>query len=438
MKRFFITLAALMMIVPAINAQKSNTAKALKELAKAQENLNKKNDASAWLKYGTALLYAYEAPVDGLSTGMDANNVAIMTKGHIRLSSEQTEINGKQYVVNKYSDKELYMAPNGTLSAYKIIKSPIEGEDALAKSLEAFQKAKEMGASVKDLAPIMQSLARRHWSNAISAYNLGDYKEASSSFEKCYDITADPVVNQIDTNAIIYAGISSVLGKDPQRAISLFEKVRQIPGAADGDIYANLADSYKMTGDTAKCKAVLAEGFEKFPTNQGVLVSLINVYLETNDDPQKIISVIHKAQENEPTNASLVYAEGNLHRNMKDYQKAIELYRKAAELDPKYVYAPFNEGDTYYQMALDIQDKASAEPDDAKYNELAAQLNDCLKKAIEPFERAFSITDDIEIKKGCAEYLKQIFFRFRDEDPQYQANYDKYKKFSDEASAPAE
>ena len=90
------------MIVPAINAQKSNTAKALKELAKAQENLNKKNDASAWLKYGTALLYAYEAPVDGLSTGMDANNVAIMTKGHIRLSSEQTEINGKQYVVNKY------------------------------------------------------------------------------------------------------------------------------------------------------------------------------------------------------------------------------------------------------------------------------------------------------------------------------------------------
>ena len=318
MKRFFITLAALMMIVPAINAQKSNTAKALKELAKAQENLNKKNDASAWLKYGTALLYAYEAPVDGLSTGMDANNVAIMTKGHIRLSSEQTEINGKQYVVNKYSDKELYMAPNGTLSAYKIIKSPIEGEDALAKSLEAFQKAKEMGASVKDLAPIMQSLARRHWSNAISAYNLGDYKEASSSFEKCYDITADPVVNQIDTNAIIYAGISSVLGKDPQRAISIFEKVRQIPGAADGDIYANLADSYKMTGDTAKCKAVLAEGFEKFPTNQGVLVSLINVYLETNDDPQKIISVIHKAQENEPTNASLVYAEGNLHRNMKD------------------------------------------------------------------------------------------------------------------------
>ena len=89
-------------------------------------------------------------------------------------------------------------------------------------------------------------------------------------------------------------------------------------------------------------------------------------------------------------------------------------------------------------MALDIQEKASSEPDDNKYMELAAQLNDCLKKAIEPFERAFSITDDVEIKRGCAEYLKNIFFRFRDEKPEYQANYDKYRKFAEEAGAPGE
>ena len=437
MKRFFITLAVALMIVPTVNAQSKAVQKALKELAKAKEAVSKKNDASSWIKLGTAYLYAYEAPVDGLATGMDPMSLAVLTKGQVKLGVESKEVNGKVFNVEKYSDKELYLDQNGSLQAYKILKNATD-EDCLAKSLEAFHKAQELGGGGKDLSSMMESLARRHWTNAICAYNLGDYKDASQFFENSYNIYAEPAVGKLDTNALVYSGIAAVMAKDAPKAISLFEKCRQIPGVADGDIFAQLADSYKMVGDTAKCKEVLAEGFEKFPTNQGVLVSLINVYLETNDDPQKIISVIHKAQENEPTNASLVYAEGNLHRNMKDYEKAIELYRKAGELDPKYVFAPFSEGDTYYQMALDIQEKASSEPDDNKYMELAAQLNDCLKKAIEPFERAFSITDDVEIKRGCAEYLKNIFFRFRDEKPEYQANYDKYRKFAEEAGAPAE
>ncbi len=435
MKRFFITLAVALMIVPMVNAQSKDAAKALKDLNKAKEAVSKKNDASSWIKLGTAYLYAFEAPVNGLATGMDPVSLQVLTKGQIKLGSEQREINGKQFIVDKYSDKELYLASNGSLSAYKILR-PVTQEDELAKSLEAFEKAKSFAnVSVKDLLPVMQSLARRHWTNAICAYNLGEFKEASNSFFKCFEITKSEPINEIDTNAIIYAGISSVLGKDPSRAIELFEQCRAIPGVADGDIYANLADSYKMTGDTAKCKSILAEGFEKFPTNQGILVSLINVYLDTNDDPQKLIEVIHKAQENEPTNASLVYVEGNLYRNMKDFDKAIGLYRKAAEIDPTYVYAPFNEGDAYYSMALDLQEQANAEADDAKWTVLNNQLNDCLKKAIEPFERAFSITEDVEIKKGCAEYLKQIFFRFRDEDPSYMANYEKYKKFIDDNTA---
>ncbi|MBO7562313.1 MAG: tetratricopeptide repeat protein [Bacteroidales bacterium] len=440
MKRFFITLAVVLMVAPIVSAQTKGTLKALKELTKAKEAVSKKNDASSWLKLATAYLYAYESPVDGLYNGMDAMSMAAINKGAgaIKLGTEQKEINGKTFLVEKYADKELYLDQNGNLAAYKLTKAVVEGEDALAKSLEAFQMAKSLGAANKDLAPLMKSLARRHWTNAICSYNLGDYKEASAGFDNCYTITADPAVGEIDTNALVYSGIAAVLGKDSQKAIDIFEKCRTIPGAADGDIYSYLADSYKMIGDTAKCKSVLAEGFEKFPTNQGVLVSLINVYLETNDDPQKIISVIHKAQENEPTNATLVYAEGNLYRNMKQYDKALELYRKAAELDPKYVFAPFNEGDTYYSMALELQDKASEELDDAKYAVLVEQLNDCLKKAIEPFERAFSITDDPEIKRGCAEYLKNIYFRFRDEKPEYQANYEKYHKYAEEAAAPAE
>ena len=432
MKRFFITLAIALMIVPTIGAQSKDGARALKDLAKAKEAISKKNDAATWIKLGNAYADCFDAPINGLFLNNSAQQTALLLKGAVKLASEQKEVNGKMYNVDTYIDKEVYYDQNGVLKGYKVLK-PL-AEDALKNCLEAYDKAAELGAAAKDLQPLYVALAKRHWDAAMVAYNMQDYTDASKEFELSYLINGRPAVEALDTNALIYAGIASVLGKDSKRSISLFEKCVDL-NIADGDIIAMLADSYKAQGDTTKCKEMLSKGFERFPTNQGILVSLINTYLETNDDPEKIIVVLKKAQENEPTNASLVYAEGNLYKNMKQYDKCIELYRKAAELNPTYVFAPYNEGDTYYQMALDLQEKASMEPDDAKYNQLNEQMNDCLKKAIEPFERAFSIAEDPEIKRGCAEYLKQIYFRFRDEKPEYQANYDKYHKFIEEAAA---
>jgi hypothetical protein len=37
-------------------------------------------------------------------------------------------------------------------------------------------------------------------------------------------------------------------------------------------------------------------------------------------------------------------------------------------------------------MGLELQEKAAMETDDAKYNALNEQLNQCLEKAIVPFE----------------------------------------------------
>ncbi|MBP5692171.1 MAG: tetratricopeptide repeat protein [Bacteroidales bacterium] len=432
MKRFFITLAIALMIVPTIGAQSKDGARALKDLAKAKEAISKKNDAATWIKLGNAYADCFDAPINGLFLNNSAQQTALLLKGAVKLASEQKEVNGKMYNVDTYIDKEVYYDQNGVLKGYKVLK-PL-AEDALKNCLEAYDKAAELGAAAKDLQPLYVALAKRHWDAAMVAYNMQDYTDASKEFELSYLINGRPAVEALDTNALIYAGIASVLGKDSKRSISLFEKCVDL-NIADGDIIAMLADSYKAQGDTTKCKEMLSKGFERFPTNQGILVSLINTYLETNDDPEKIIVVLKKAQENEPPNASLGYAEGNLYQNMKQYDKCIELYRKAAELNPTYVFAPYNEGDTYYQMALDLQEKASMEPDDAKYNQLNEQMNDCLKKAIEPFERAFSIAEDPEIKRGCAEYLKQIYFRFRDEKPEYQANYDKYHKFIEEAAA---
>jgi len=67
--------------------------------------------------------------------------------------------------------------------------------------------------------------------------------------------------------------------------------------------------------------------------------------------------------------------------------------------------------------------------DDAKYEELVKQLEENLIAAIKPFESCFSICPDPEIKVVVAEYLKNIYFRFRETSEEFKANYDKYNSF---------
>ena len=57
---------------------------------------------------------------------------------------------------------------------------------------------------------------------------------------------------------------------------------------------------------------------------------------------------------------------------------------------------------------------------------LIEEFEAALMNAIEPFEKAFNITKDNQIKVSIAEYLKNIYYRFRDKGTQYEEGYNKY------------
>ena len=60
---------------------------------------------------------------------------------------------------------------------------------------------------------------------------------------------------------------------------------------------------------------------------------------------------------------------------------------------------------------------------------LVEQFEKALKDCLPPFEKAFEVTKDNEIKKSIAEYLKQVYFRFRDQDPSYETKYKYYSEY---------
>ncbi len=431
-----LSLLALVLIVAQVSAQTKAASDALNAWKKAKAAVEKKDVAANWLKLSAAYDACYEAPIKGIWLGAGQTEAKLLLKDQPVLSSSEVEKAGQMFLMESYVDKDLYYSANGQLAAFVITKPAMEG-DILAMSVEALDKANEKDvkkALTKDINAALVGVQNSYYSAGMSYYSIGEYSKASVEFEKSFNISKHELVNNIDTAMIYYAALTASYVGELDRTLALSQTCLEYNYDGNGDLYSTMATVYKEKGDTVKAKEVLALAFEKYPTNQSVLVALINIYMESNDDPEKIISIIKVAQQNEPTNASLVYAEGNLYRKLNKFEEAIACFHKSGEMDANYIFAPFAEGCAYYDWAVEIQNQAQSEMDDAKYNALLEKMEATLNSAAAPFERAFEVTTDNDIKLACAEYLKNIFFRQREKSEEGKAKYEKYSSFVDSAN----
>lgn len=418
-------------------AQTKEVADAVKNYEKAKkESADPKKGANpaTWIKLADAYAAIFDSPVKSIWNGASRNEIKLLLKDQRIASTEDRTIQGAKYSVDVYDDKELYYNEDGTLSCFVQTKEYVPG-NIIDEGVAALVKAAELdtkNAKSKDITERLVAMKTRYQSDAMAAYTLGNFKKASNYFEGSVKISSHPLIKQIDTVMMYYTGLTALMGKDYDNAAKYLQMSIDNGYDAKGDIYSSLAEAYKAKGDMAKTKEVLQTGFTKHPTNQSILVTLINSYLESNDDPNKVLALITQAQKNEPMNASLYYAEGNVWKNMKNVDKAIECYKKSMEIDKTYYFGSFAIGAAYYDRAVDIQTAAAEEVDDNKYEALVKQLEENLISAIEPFESCFANTSDNEVKLVVAEYLKNIYFRFRDKDASYKAGLDKFTAYLNE------
>lgn len=421
------------------NAQSKAFVDAAKAIDKAKEeaaNPKKATNPATWIKLAKAYTDAYNLPSKNIWLGASNIEVKVILKAESVKSTENRVIsddfgNSETFVVDTYDDKELYYNSAGVLQVVKVTKWPYEG-NLLDLAYDAYMKAFEVdpkGSKKKDLEIGLTELKNAYNEEAMAYYNLNDVKTASRLFESSLKTSENPVMNTIDSVIVYYTAVTANATGDVERAKKYYQRCIDIEFYSDGDAFGSLAELYKREGDVEKAKEILSEGFSKFPTSQTILISLINIYMETGDDPNKVLDLIHVAQKNEPTNASLYWAEGNVYKGLGDMEKAIEQYYKSFEINNNYIFGVFTVGATYYEKAIELQEKAIEELDDNKYNELMDEMSKCLKDAIEPFEKAFANTEDLELKSGIASYLKEIYFRFRDEKPEYMDRFNFFNEY---------
>ena len=434
MKKILAILAIAASIAATAQAQNKETAAAKAAVEKAQaavENAKQNTKTATWLKYAETLVKAYDAPAGNTWVGMTAQDFMLVAAGERPQAESQVEIEGMPMTKREYANKNLYFDQAGTLRVIEVTKPVVE--DALDKAVDAYAKAAELdakGQKTKAITDALESISDKFTEDAFNAYRLGDFKKSSVLFEKAVKAAGTAPLSQLDTNSIYNAGLTAWHSFDFERAKGFFEKCLSYGYyGTSGETYAKLADIAERLGDKEASKNYLTEGSQKFPESQSLLIGLINYYINSGEDTAALFDLFAEAQKNEPDNASLFYVEGNARKKLGQNAEALAAYDKAIAVNPNYEWGYVGKGILLYDMAAEVADKASTEMNDAKYMELMGEFENYLKGCVAPFEQAFELISDPDIKSSIAEYLKNACFRFRSESAEFQEKYDKYNSF---------
>ena len=429
MKKILLALAmfAAIQVADAQVKSAADVKKSVEAAEAATQNVKKAVKTATWLKLGQEYVKAYDAPTGNILPGSNKTELTLMMGSEKPVSSEEVTVNNEKYTKDVYADKNLYFNQNGQLVIIEVTK-PVY-EDALERAVKAYQKAYELDekhAKDKDVAAAFDYIGQKYVSEAFNKYTFGDVATASKLFEKAADVEALAPLSKIDTSVIYNAGFTAMAAKDNERAFKFFKRCYDLGYYYEGgEVFARLAEV-----DTLNTKKYLEEGFSKFPQSQSILIGLINYYLKNNEDPETLFGLLDKAKANEPNNASLFYVEGNIRAQLGQIDKAVVAYEECAKINPEYEYGFIGEGTMFYNRAIELQTKAQEEIDDAKYMALVKEFEESLKSCIAPFEKAFEITKDANIKAGIASYLKNAFYRFREESAENQTKYEKYSEIA--------
>lgn len=294
-------------------------------------------------------------------------------------------------------------------------------EDPLTSALESYQKALELDTKGKNSNSVkikLTLLTNDLTNQAVEAFNNNDFETALKSFEQILEIENIDVVKEdnpgaVDTVILFNAGLAAYNGKDFEKAVKYYGEAAK-HGYNGARTYSLIADSYLQMQDTVSAIQTAQEGFEKYPDDNTVLTSMIDLYLKTGQKEQAM-KYLEMAIEQDPENVTYYFAQGTLYETFGDEENAIKVYEKAMEVDPTFFNAYYNLGALYYNKGVKQIEVANAVPasDNEKYQVELKKADVWFEKALPYMEKCRELNPDDTM---TLESLKNLYYRMKDMD----------------------
>ena len=443
MKKTILTaLAALLVAVPAVQAQKVNKEALLAKIEKSDADIaNEKKAAKAatWINRGKAFYEVAIEPTKSLFVNMEATMLKLAV-GEPK-STEKVTLNGAEYDAWVYNYFTAYIKDN-KVATWKQTRWVMK--DAPEKAIEAYNKAYELDPKTADKVKEGLKQVSDFCSQAgNTGIDSGDYAAAAKAYVTAYEAQSSPAYGEADPALLYYAGyLLTVDGaNNPKSFVQGGKLLTQAidKGYADeeGNVYYYLFHCLygQKDADKAnvmKAKDALLTGIEKFPKNERILDGLMQLYTseEGVGNPADLVALIDKAIQDNPENVDLWFGRGRIFYALKDYDQSIDSFKKVVELKPDMF-----EGNYYLGVFYTIKgDALNKEMNEKQYSSQAAYdadlkgVNVVYMAAVPWFEKAHQIKpEDLD----TLEFLKSLCFRLRDEPgimEKYNTYNDLYKK----------
>ncbi|MEG0788853.1 MAG: hypothetical protein RSB23_01770 [Alistipes sp.] len=435
MKRLILMASALLLFaVSSVHAQKINKEAMLQKMEKSNADIadaKKAAKASTWMNRGKIYLEAAMEPTKNLFGNMDATMLKLAC-GEPK-STEKVTLLKKEYTAFVYDYFTAYLANNKIL-AWKETQQVQEG--AVKVAIDAYNKAfaldpnslEKVRAGLKQISDFCSQVGS-------IGIDIAEYITSANAYILAFEAQSSPAYEKADPMLLYYAGyLLTVNGAtDPKSYVegaACLNKALDL-GYVDeeGNIYYYLFHCYYgqkdlKPEDTAwrtdyvgKAKQTLLTGIEKFPKNERILDGLIQLYAseEGIGNPADLVTMIDTAIERDPTNVDLWFGRGRIFFVLKNFDESIASFKKVVELKPELFEGSYYLGMFYIYKGDDLNSQMNSKAYTSTADSEAdiKQVNAVYREAIPCLEKAHTLKpEDI----NSVEYLKQLCYRFRDEE----------------------
>lgn len=439
MKRLFMmAAAALLLAVPAAEAQRVNKEAIQSKLAKSDADVadaKKAAKSATWINRGKTYYEAAAEPTKNLFAGMEAPMLKLAVGDAV--SQEQATVNGTQFDVVVYPYFNAYVK-DGKVVAWKQTQQVSDNliDEAIAAYAKAYELDPKAGPRVKDGLKLISDFCSQVGNSNL---DLGEFKAAAEAYATAYKAQSVPAYGGADPELLYYAGyLETVNGtNDPASyalgADYLNQAIAQGYEGEDGSAYYYLFHCYYGQKEAdrenlQKAKQALLDGIAKYPQSERLLDGLMSLYTaeEGMGDPADLITMIEEAIARDPENVDMWFGRGRIFAALKNNDECIASFQRMTELAPDNFDGYFWTGYFYVEKGNALNEELNQKPwtGEAAYNEELKAVNEVFMQAVPWLEKALELKPN---DLNTVDYLKSLSFRLRDEE----GMMDKYNKYNE-------
>lgn len=299
----------------------------------------------------------------------------------------------KQYLNQEYDTLGVYNSISKLVEYYSKCDELAQIPNEKGKVKNKFRKSNS-----KTIAGLRPELIN----GGVYFFNKNEDKEALEFFKKYLESATLPIFDgedlvSEDTNfkmIAYYATLAAARLEDNEQIIKLAPLA--IADSQEGmQALEFLSHAYRATERTDELIATLKEGVEMFPESFYFFGNLVDLYVSKEQLPEAL-TLADAMIARDATNSNAVFVKGYILHHMKNYDGAVEMFKKAVEINPEYAEAYSNLGLIYLNLGQEALNEIPADlaVNSQAYNKLVEEANKSFREALPYYLKARELKPD--------------------------------------------